>query len=221
MQHEQAGEIPQAEVTFDKAEGTPEILPVMIEEQTQIEQPAAFESESGDTSGPTGESPALAWLAGLAILESAKDEDQEKSIEPEEALPSEWVKLEAETVTAETLPAQEPSLEEPQAIPAEEIPDWIKGLGEITEIEEKTEESIPATSLEPEIPQADEIPAWLIAAELTEAATQTPDQTQEDLVMKDEELPDWIKDIEETAPIDEAITPVELAVTRKLPDLPI
>jgi hypothetical protein len=38
--------------------------------------------------------------------------------------------------------------------------------------------------------------------------------------MKEEELPDWIKDIEETAPIDETTVPVELAVMKKLPPLP-
>jgi len=220
-QLEQAGETPQVEMPLEITEVTTDNLPVILEEQTQIEQASIPESESGETSGEIGENAALAWLAGLTILESTKEEDQVKTNEQEETLPSEWVKLEAETVSAETIPAQESLSEEPQAIPAEEIPDWIKGLGEPSEIEEQVEESIPTISPEPEKPQAEEVPAWLIAAELTEAATETTDLTQEDQALKGEDLPDWMKGIEETAPTDETAVPGGLAVTRRLPALPL
>jgi cytochrome c-type biogenesis protein CcmH/NrfG len=219
-QLENVEEIPQPDASLDKAEVIQDNLPMFIEEKSRIEQKVASESESGDTSGVTGENAALAWLAGLAVLESKKEEDQVKSTEQEETLPTEWVKLEAETVSAEALPAQEPIVEEAPAVPADEIPDWIKGLGETSEIQEQAEESMPAIHLEPEEPNAEQLPAWLIAAELTEATKETSDQSQDDMVMKEAELPDWIKDIEETAPIDETTVPVELAVTKKLPPLP-
>jgi tetratricopeptide (TPR) repeat protein len=215
-----AAEIPPSEVPTVSGEEPTPVAPVTFEEQTQLEQPAAVESEFGTEPSTTPiENPALAWLTGLKIQESLNEEEQVTPVEEQQATSPEWVKLEPEASTEEITPELEPKAEEAAAIPAEEIPDWIIGLGETSEIEEVPQAPVPAVSSESLAAQAEEIPAWLIGAELAKAAKETPDLPQETLE-KEEELPDWIKEITETTPAEELPTSAESAVTPTVVALP-
>jgi tetratricopeptide (TPR) repeat protein len=211
---------PVEEPSISGEEPTP-VEPVIFEEQTQLEQAAIVESESGtEPSSTLIENPALAWLTGLTIQESLNKEEQVTPVEDQQATPPEWVKLEAEAITEETTPEVEPKAEEEAAIPAEEIPDWLIGLGEPSEIEEVPQEPVSAVSSESLSPEAEEVPAWLIGTEIAKAVKETPEISQETLE-KEEELPDWIKEIAETTPGEELPTLTEPAVTPTLPALPL
>jgi tetratricopeptide (TPR) repeat protein len=214
-------EFPSVEEPSISAEEPTPVEPVIFEEQTQLEQAAIAESETGtEPSSPLIENPALAWLTGLTIQESLNNEEQVTPIEVQQATPPEWVKLEAEAITEETTPEVEPESEEQAAIPAEEIPDWLVGLGETSKIEEVPQEPVSAVSSEPLAPEAEEVPAWLIGTEIAKAVKETPEISQETLE-KEEEFPDWIKEITETTPGEELPTLTEPAVTPTLPTLPV
>jgi len=156
----------------------------------------------------------------LAIHENIEEEKQVTPIEEQKAIPPEWVKIEAESISDETLTEPESQVEEAPAIPAEEIPEWIKGLGETPEIEETGIEPVETISPEAETPQAEEVPAWLLASELLVDEKEAPALSQENLELTEEALPDWIKETTETGPSNEEPTPMEPAVTKKLPALP-
>ena len=195
-------------------------LPVDSEEQGQIEEPLVIEKETNeDASGISGENAALAWLTGLAIQESTKEEEQVTPVEGQQATTLESVGIETEATLDAAIPEIESKEEETPALPAEEIPDWIKGLGEAPEIEEVAIEPGTDISLEPEAQPAEEIPAWLIGSALAVeeiGATEAPQETLE----KEEVLPDWINEIAETTPTEEAPIAPELPVTKILPTLP-
>jgi len=87
------------------------------------------------------------------------------------------------------------SVEAVAAVPAEEIPDWLKGL----EMEVPVEEA--PTSVEP---ITEEIPV-----EPIEAVAAVPA----------EEIPDWLKDLEVEAPVEEVPSPVE-PITEEIPSEP-
>ena len=184
----------------------------LSEEQPPTEQSMIADEEARTDSGPTiGENAALAWLAGLVIHESTKEEEKVAPIEEQEAATIEWVNLEAEAPSGETPSALEPPAEEAAAIPAEEIPDWLRGLGEIAENEEVTNEPISAISPQAEEQQIEELPAWLIASGTQLGEKETPATTPETMVWKEEDLPDWIKEIAETTPSKEI--PIEQTVS--------
>jgi cytochrome c-type biogenesis protein CcmH/NrfG len=214
-------ETPPTEIPVESKEEPAVPLPVILEEKAQIEQPQVSEGEENtDSSKTLGENAALAWLASLAIQESTKEEEQVSPIEKQEATPPEWVKLEAEAITEPKLSELEPQAEEAPAIPAEEIPEWIKGLGETPEIEEALKEPVSAISPKPEAPQIQERPTWLLDSEQPEAGKEASVPSQEALEWKEEELPDWIKEITETAPSKEMPTPIEQPVTEEIPAAP-
>jgi hypothetical protein len=126
------------------------------------------------------------------------------------------VKLEAAAISAETISELKPEAEEAPAIPAEEIPEWIKGLGETPEIEGASVEPASAITPEAEIPQAEELPAWLLESEQTEEKKEAPLSSTGVLEWKEEELPDWIKEITETTPSKEIPTTIEQPVSEEL-----
>ncbi len=114
-------------------------------------------------------------------------------------------------------------------LPDVDVPDWIKGLGEPDEavptLQEPGEvvltlqepEEVVPTLQEPEvaipaareveqpavaesaIPKAEDVPAWMLELEQTEAekdtSASTPEALPEALEWKEEELPDWLKEI--------------------------
>ena len=121
------------------------------------------------------------------------------------------MKLEAEATSGETLSELEPQVEEAAAIPAEEIPDWLRGLGEIPENEEVTNEPVSAISPQAEEQQIEELPAWLIASGTQLGEKEAPGPTTENMVWKEEDLPDWIKEIAVTTPSNEI--PIEQPVS--------
>jgi tetratricopeptide (TPR) repeat protein len=137
--------------------------------------------------------------------------------EETEDISPDWVKLGAEAAVVKSISEIEPQPEETAPIPAAEIPDWIKGLGEIPETEGVPIEPEPETTLEPEIAQAEELPDWLKDLEAPEAGAETPASTPEALEWKEEELPDWIKEITETASPEAAPPSLELPVAETAP----
>ena len=184
----------------------------LSEEQTPNEQSMIAEGEAIADSGPApGENAALVWLAGLVIHESTKEEEQVAPIEEHEAAPTEWVKLEAEAALGETLSELEPQAEETAAIPAEEIPDWLRGLGEIPENEQVKTEPVSAISPQAEEQQIEELPAWLFASGTLIGEKEAPGPTPETMEWKEEDLPDWIKEIADTTPSKEI--PIEEPVS--------
>ncbi len=226
-----AEETPPVELPSIVKEKTTRILPVLgkeipaaevpnlIEEQAQKEQPVVTEAElKPEVSITPGEAAAIALVGGLAVKKGAEEQEPPTPpISEQEATPPEWVKLEAEAISAETHPELEPQTVEAPAIPAEEIPDWIKGLGETPEIEEVAIEPVSAISPEPVTPQTEELPAWLIEAEQVKEETETPIPSQEALEWKEEEIPDWIKEITETALPKEVTTSIEQPVPQSEP----
>ena len=182
-------------------------IPSISDEQPQIEQPLPGEGEGVPaTSVPASESDEFAWLEGLAAQQGAKEEELTTPPEDRELETPEWLTLEAEPGKAESI-EQEPQVEESHAVPAEEIPEWIKGLGETPEIEPVPGEPVPAIAPETELPQAEEIPTWLLEQEQPEPEKAEPAPAIEALEWKSDELPAWLKEIAETAPTEP--TPAE------------
>ena len=173
---------------------------ILSAETPQVEQPFATEEEKSELVSPTGENAALAWLAGLVIHESTKEEEPVAPAEGLEAKPDEWVKLETAATSEELLPGVETQPEE-VALPAEEFPDWLKGLGEISEKEEETTEPAAEISPEEEPQPVEELPAWLIGLKPLVEEKEAPPPSAETMEWKEEELPDWIKEIAEPTTI--------------------
>jgi tetratricopeptide (TPR) repeat protein len=180
-------------------------------EGPQVEQAIPAETKIEEVSPSLGDVAALAWLERLAAEQGAKEEELITPSEELEETPPEWVKLEVEPVTSEEMITEtKPEAEVAPAIPAEGIPEWIKGLGETTEIEEGTIEPSPGTSTEPETAQVEGLPAWLHDLEepVTESEILAVKQeaiseeaaVPDSLEWKEEELPDWLKEISGTPP---------------------
>jgi cytochrome c-type biogenesis protein CcmH/NrfG len=190
-------------------------IPPVTEKPTDLVQPVIAEGEvKPEAAISAGEAAAIAFLGGAVAKSEQEKASISAGVEKEETLP-EWVKLEAATVAETTLPKVEIQPEETPAIPAEGIPEWLKGLGETPEAEEVTTEPVPVPAAESQPPQIEELPAWMIASELTskEKVTQTP--SQETLEWKEEELPDWIKEISETGPSKEIPSPIGKPTTEE------
>ena len=196
-------------------------VPPLAEELPIIGEPLAAEGDlTIEVPAAQGESDAFAWLEGLADQTGAEVQEPVMPIEAQETTPPEWVNLEAEPNLEETLPELEAEAAVAPALPAEEIPEWIKGLGEIPEIEEVADEHVEVTSPEPEALPVEELPAWMLELEQPEEQKEAPLTTEKALEWKEEELPDWIKELTETAPSKEATTPIEPPVTEVLPVAP-
>ena len=198
-------------------------IPPISEQQPQIEQPLPVEGElEPATPVSASESDAFAWLEGLAAQQGAKEEELTTPPEEREIEPPEWLTLEAEPSMEESL-EQEPQFGETTAIPTEEIPEWIKGLGETPEIEPVSKEPVSAIAPETQVPQAEEVPPWFLELEQPEPELEQPEPTleqpepekeepvpsEEALEWKSDELPAWLKEIAETAPSE--LSPAEKA----------
>lgn len=223
-------EVPAAEITIPsevepaieapasaKETTLPEI-PVITEETPQIEQPALAEGEA-PVEAVKSDTDVFAWLEGLAAEQGAKEEELITPTQERGEEPPEWVKLDVEPPTEEEVPAEEPQEMEAPAIPAAEIPDWIKGLGETAEAEEIAEVE-PAPIIEAEIPQAEELPEWLQELEPPEVEKESQAQPPEALEWKEEAVPDWLKEIAEMEPSGELKASEQLPTTEEIPPTP-
>ncbi len=221
-------EVPTTELPVPAEEfPAPEIPPISVE-QAQIEQPLPAEGElEPATSGAESESEAITWLEGLAAQPAAKEQELITPTEEREIQPPEWMKLEAKPSMEESIePVPQPG--ETAAVPAQEIPEWIKGLGETPEIEQVPEEPVSATVPETPAPPAEEIPAWLTEMEEAEPELEQPMPEKEEpvpsteaLEWKSDELPDWLKEIAETAPSEGAPVAGELPAAEEIPPVSV
>ena len=126
-----AAEISATEAPFPIEEVPSQELTPQLTDQPQIDQLIPAEAELPLTEpGSMNEADAFAWLEGLAAEQDALEEGLVAPPVEGEFQPPEWVKLELEPVTEEPAQPQPYVAQEEQALPAEEIPDWIKGLGE-------------------------------------------------------------------------------------------
>ncbi len=177
-------------------------IPSLAGQEPAIEAPEAEQ-------GPDG----FAWLKELAA-EQGSGENVPATGEGGEIIPPDWVKLEAELPGDESL-GLESSAPEAKAMPPEEVPDWIKGLGELSDTEAPSEP--PATAVpEMEISPNEELPAWL--RELEEAEPEkaegvTPAEEEE---WKPDELPAWLKEITESEPSAAAVPPTATAAAEEV-----
>lgn len=221
-------EVPTTQFPVPAEELPSSVISPISEEQPQIEQPLPVEGElEPSTPGLVSESGALTWLESPTAKEGAKEEElMTPPVEPE-IQPPEWVKLEAEPSMEESL---EPELQqgETAAVPAVEIPEWIKGLGETPEIEQVFEEPESATTPETQVPQAEEIPAWLLEMEQPEPELEQPEPEKEEPApskeapeWKSDEVPGWLKEIAESAPPQGAPAVVELPAAEEIPPLAV
>ena len=223
-----AAEIASTEAPFPVEEVHPQELTPQLTDQPQIDQliPAGAESPPVEP-GSMNEADAFAWLEGLAAEQDAMEEGLVSPPVEGEFQPPEWVKLELEPVTEEPAQPQPSIAPEEQALPAEEIPDWIKGLGEeplsepVSEspgpfaVPEPVQAVVEPTQAEPE--NLDELPAWILDMEQPEPEKEITGQADQELEWKLEELPDWLKEITESegtgevAPTKEPISAAEIA----------
>ncbi len=181
------------------------------EEPQPVQSRPAETNEIGDVAPTLGEVAAFAWLEKLAAEQGAKEEELITPSEERKDIPPEWVKLEVEPITSEeTFPETKPEQEVVPAITSEGIPDWIKGLGETSEIDEATTEHPSVTSPETETVPGEGLPAWLHDLEEPETESEilavnqetVPGETEIPVALewKEEELPEWLKEITETPP---------------------
>jgi hypothetical protein len=207
--------------------------PLHLEEQPQPEVPLAPEVELPAAEPVVAaEAEDLSWLQEIADEQAAVGEELTAPAEASEISAPEWVKLEAEPALEESF-QQEPTSEPEAAIPAEEIPDWIKGLGEEPEPElelaaeapetvpaAEAPEAVPAaeapeaepiaetpaqeTTPPAEIPSAEELPPWLLELEVPEVKEEEAVSPDDALEWKSDELPAWLKEIAESEPAAEA-----------------
>ncbi len=190
-------------------------------EQPQVVQPSPLEGENASEEPASSTEPdAFAWLEGLVAEQGTMEGDLNAPLSEGEISPPDWVKLENEPTLLDGMNLEAEPEKAPSALPADEVPEWIKGLGEEPEIKPITEAPVPSDSPEAEIPQAEELPAWLLEMEPPEPAKEAPASPEEPLEWKSEELPDWLKEITEsgepegavpamTAPAVEEVTAVE------------
>jgi tetratricopeptide (TPR) repeat protein len=163
----EASEVPD-KITPAAEEPTEEVSTSM-EEQTQAEtaMPSTMEVPLAE-SGQPGETDSLAWLDELTA-DQGDLEEPAPTTESAEGLPSEWVYLEPSIPPEESI-QPETGAEEPIALPAEEIPDWIKGLGEESEGEEVVgQPEAEAEEVQPEMEAVAEQPEMEAVPEQPEA----------------------------------------------------
>ena len=228
-------------------EELPEIeFPSPLEEPIQAELPTPVEGEKAPEIEAAGtEAEAFAWLEGLAAQQGAKEEELITPLdERDETLPD-WVKQEAEAQLDQLIYEQEPKGDVPPAVPAEEMPEWIKGLGEATEEEKATAElpEIPsplpaevipepaepsletagpspqpvAAEAEPEAPSAEPVVAHL-EPEIPSPESAAPSPEPE--AAPSEELPAWLLEMAETGEEKEAAGEVPEGLEWREEELP-
>ncbi len=210
-------------------------------DQPQVDQLIPENTEIAVTEpGSMSEADAFAWLEGLAAEQDAKEEGLVTAPGEGELEPPEWVKLDLEPMTEAPISAQVPAADE-QALPAEVIPDWLKGLGEEPQGALVSESTQPFAAPEPEptLPEQteaeqteveqenlEELPAWILDMEQPAAEKDVPVPAEEELEWKLEELPDWLKEITEseagegTAPTQAPVTAAEIGAAAVLAGMP-
>jgi competence ComEA-like helix-hairpin-helix protein len=164
--------------------------------------------EEAAPSEPAPEAPGEDWITKLGQPSAVSEESQLEPSVPDEL--TEWLKSLEATPGLEETPAEEPPLtweaaiaevskteEAPaEAVPTEEIPDWLKpGEAEALIPEEGMPETEPVSSEE-----------TIIAEPATEAFPEPGEVLAEEPVI--EEIPDWLKGLETMAPVEEQ-TPIE------------
>ena len=173
-----------------EAEVPEEIAPAV--EAAPIE--AAPAAESGLPAGLdlTDQDAALAWLEGLAAKQGVPEE--ELITKPEE-------RAEVPSIGE----VQAPEVSEAVALPAEELPEWMKEIE--TEAVTTTVEAVPAAP-------AEEAPDWLKAAE-AEVSEEIAPIAEALPAVPAEEVPDWLKaaeaEIPEELPPTVEAAPIEAA----------
>jgi cytochrome c-type biogenesis protein CcmH/NrfG len=233
-----------APISFEEL---PEIeFPDSVEEPIQAELPTAAEGEKAPEIEAAGtEAEAFAWLEGLAAQQGAKEEELITPLdERDETLP-EWVKQEAEAQLDKLIYEQEPKADVPPAVPAEEMPEWIKGLGETPEEEKTTEELPPIPSPlpaevtpepaepSPETPEPSPQPAAAVVEpeapspelEVAQPEPEVPSPepaapSPEPEAAPSEELPAWLLEIAETGEEKEATGEVPEGLEWREEELP-
>jgi tetratricopeptide (TPR) repeat protein len=204
-------EIAATEVPVQAEEAPAAESPTRGSEEPQIVQLIPAEAEIPPAEPDAmNEASAFAWLEGLAAEQEAKEEGLVTPPLAGEIQPPEWVKLETEPITEEPVSTEPPVAAVEQAQPAEEVPDWIKGLGEEPAVESTpvaSESLVPPASEEATVLSApaeageenlDELPAWLLEMDKPEEEKEAPAQYGEELEWNVEELPDWLKEITES-----------------------
>ena len=200
-------------------EELPEVeIPIVTEEQPVAEQPELAQEETPATEAlPEPGIEEFAWLEDLAAEQSKPEEPLVAPPEEGEISPPEWVKLEMEPTSEEIAPAPAQAAEAEAAFPAQEVPEWIKGLGEEPEIEPAPETPAGTSIIEPEIPHAEELPAWLLEMEQPEPEKEPSIGTEEPLAWEAEQLPDWLKEMAESGEPEAAPLAPEPAITAETP----
>jgi hypothetical protein len=195
---------PTAETPAQPAEELPDWLKGMAAEaptaaQPEAAQPAEAPSAGWEALGALGTSSkeqdeALAWLESLAARHGAKPEELVTPPETRQEKPPAWVEAARQRLEAA------PTAETP-AQPAEELPDWLKGLA-----------AEAPTAAQPEAAQpAEELPDWLKGL-----AAEAPTAAQPEAAQPAEELPDWLKGLAAEAPT--AAQPEAAQPAEELPD---
>jgi competence ComEA-like helix-hairpin-helix protein len=185
------------------------------EEAVLGESTPAFEGELPAGLDLTDQDAALAWLEGLAAKQGVPEE--ELISKPEERLetPSAWVQETVEEV--QTTPAEVP------AVPAEELPEWLKAA--VTEVEEAVIPEVQEmASVEVSKEVGEKIPGEVVVppgeattiAEVAEPVT-TPSEaapveipSQPTEWIKETELPEWLEKTELPKAVEKAESEAEL-----------
>jgi len=133
---------------------------------------------------------AFAWLEGLAAKQGA-DEALFSAPEDRPEAPPDWVTASVEEIPPLAESASPEDAEE--ALPAEEIPDWLQ---EAQAVEVTGEEELEATAdeLETEALPAEEIPNWLQEARAVDGEVEGELESAEALPA--EEIPDWLQEVQ-------------------------
>jgi tetratricopeptide (TPR) repeat protein len=125
-----------------------QIIADSIEEQPQLETTAQAEGEViPEEPVLTGKDDSLDWLDEITAGQGELDQRMAPMPESAEETPPEWMTLESPQPPEEVMQT-EATPEETSAMPAEEIPDWIEGLGE--EPEEQDAGEHPEMEIAPE-----------------------------------------------------------------------
>lgn len=212
---------------------------IQASDEPQIDQLIPVEAEIPPVEPDSmNEAAAFAWLEGLAAEQDAKEEELVAPPSEGELQPPDWVKLDMEPNTEEVSSPESPVVAEKSASPVDEVPDWIKGLGEEPEGESAPEpaestaiqagEISTVSSAPGEVGEEnlEELPAWLLEMEKPEEEKEAPAQYNETLEWQVEELPDWLKEITESeaaegaAPAEQPVSAAEIAAAAAIAGLP-
>jgi len=213
--------VPATELQVPAEELAASEIPVSAEQPETKQIPPDEAELTPATPGLVAEAAAFAWLEGLAAEQGNKEEELVAPPAEGEIPPPEWVKLEIEPTTEDVIELQPRAGEAAPAVPAEEIPEWLKGLGEESEIEQAPE--VPASTVTPEteVPIDEELPAWLLELEQPEPEKETPVVSAEALEWESDELPAWLKEITESVPSEEVPAEMEAPAALVIPAVSI